>query len=145
MRSSGLARSGLFALALGLCVVAGASAHEHEKGKAAAGAAAATPAPKTLQGELLDMNCYMAHEGKGEKHKKCADACISEGAPMGLLTQDGKVYLLVADHALKDAYEGLKERAAEQVKVTGEVYERGGVQALLVKSVEGGKTAEGAK
>ena len=137
MTTRSIRHGAVWALVLGTCVSAGAWAHEHK------GAAAAEK--KTLAGELLDMNCYMAHEGKGEKHKQCAATCIDGGAPMGLLTSDGKVYLLVADHALKDTYDSLKEKAGEQVKVSGEVYHRGGVQALLVKSVDGGKPAESSK
>jgi len=118
--------------ALALCIVIAGlawSQQEHPK------ASAATPEMKTIQGEVLDMMCYMAHEGKGPKHKKCAETCISEGAPMGLLTSDGSVYLLVGDHAAPDAYASLKTKAAEQVKVSGDVMHRGGVQAVVVKSV----------
>ena len=131
-------------MGLAISVAAAAWAHEAHKPKAATPEAKAPAAEgkaemQTLQGELVDMNCYMAHEGKGEKHKKCADACISEGAPMGLLTQDGMVYLLLADHTLKEPYESLKEKAAEQVGVKGEIHQRGGVQALLVKGLETAK------
>ena len=87
---------------------------------------------QTLTGELLDLACYVGHEAKGEKHKSCAQACISGGAPMGLLTADGKVYLLVENHELKKPYEDLKTKAAEQVKVTGTVQERGGLPAIVL-------------
>lgn len=89
---------------------------------------------RSVQGEVLDMACYMAHEGKGSKHKSCALKCIKDGAPIGLLTKDGAVYLLVEDHDSPQPYAQIKEWAAEQVKVTGELKQRGGVQAILVKS-----------
>lgn len=89
-----------------------------------------------FQGEVLDMACYMAHEGKGKKHKKCAATCIAGGAPIGLLTKEGGVYLLVEDHENKLPYEGLKSLAAEKVRVTGEVHSRGGVQAVVIAKVE---------
>lgn len=38
-----------------------------------------------VQGELVDMSCYMAHEGKGPKHADCAKTCVLGGAPLGLL------------------------------------------------------------
>lgn len=91
---------------------------------------------QTLQGEVLDMACFMAHEGKGEKHKKCAAACLKDGTPAGLLTKDGQVYLLLEDHNAKKPYENVKGMAAEQVKVTGLVSAKGGVQAVVVKAVE---------
>lgn len=89
----------------------------------------------TIKGELLDMACYMGHEGKGKKHKKCAETCILGGAPLGLLTEKGDVYLLVEDHAKKEPYESLKGKAAETVSVTGDYFKRGGVQAVVVKKV----------
>jgi len=90
----------------------------------------------TVTGEVLDLACYMAHEGKGEKHKSCAQACINGGAPIGVLTADGDVYLLVEDHEAKKPYETLKGKAAEQVKVTGTLQQRGGLRAIVVASVQ---------
>ena len=89
---------------------------------------------QAVQGEVLDMACYMAHEGQGAKHKKCADKCIQGGAPLGLLTKEGQVYLLVEDHASPKPYAQIKGWAAEQVRVEGKVYERGGVRAIVVQS-----------
>ena len=68
----------------------------------------------SVTGELVDMNCYMAHGAKGDDHKSCATACIKGGAPMAVLTSDGKLYLLVADHGKKDAYEEAKKYAGSQ-------------------------------
>lgn len=89
-----------------------------------------------LQGEVLDMVCYMAHEGKGAKHAQCAQSCIDGGAPAGLLTKEGAVYLLLEDHSNKKPYEAAKKMAGKQVKVTGKAYTRGGVQALVLASAE---------
>lgn len=91
-----------------------------------------------LKGELLDMACYMAHEGKGKKHAKCAKMCVLGGAPLGILTKDGKVYLLVENHSsakAKKPYAQAKEFIAETVTITGTAYERGGVQAIVIESV----------
>ncbi len=90
----------------------------------------------TLQGEVLDMACYMAHEGKGPKHAQCAQSCIDGGAPAGLLTKEGAVYLLLEDHSNKKPYEAAKKMAGKQIKVTGKTYTRGGVQALVLASTE---------
>ncbi|MBI2119924.1 MAG: hypothetical protein HYT97_09925 [Elusimicrobia bacterium] len=91
---------------------------------------------QNIQGEILDMACYMAHEGKGAKHKKCAEQCIKGGAPLGLLTKESQVYLLVEDHNAPNPYNQIKTWAAEQVMVKGQVEARGGVQAIIVKSSE---------
>ncbi|MBI4425832.1 MAG: glutaredoxin family protein [Elusimicrobia bacterium] len=93
-------------------------------------------APTMLVGEVVDMACYMKKGLKGEDHRKCAEACIQEGVPLGLATRSGELYLLVEDHSARDAYRRLAELAAEQVRVTGDVYERGGVHAVVVRAVE---------
>ena len=95
----------------------------------------------TVTGELVDMACFMAHEGRGKKHAKCAEQCVLGGAPVGLVTDDGKVYLLVEDHSTpkaKKPYAQAKEMVAETVTITGHAYERGGVQAVVVESVKKG-------
>jgi len=92
---------------------------------------------KTISGEVLDMSCYMAKGAKGDGHKDCAAACIKGGAPMGLLTSDGKVYLLVENHDKKDAYAEAKNHAGAQVTVTGTVAEKGGMMGIIVNEVKG--------
>ncbi len=90
------------------------------------------------KGELVDMACYMAHEGKGKKHAACGKMCVTGGSPLGIVTGDGKVYLLVEDHATakaKKPYAQAKELVGDTVTIKGDTYERGGVQAIVVESV----------
>lgn len=89
--------------------------------------------PVTVQGEILDMHCYMGHGAKGPKHKECARKCLNEGAPAGLLGNDGKVYLLVEDHDKSKPYQELRKKGAEEVTVKGKLFNRGGVQAIVVE------------
>lgn len=92
----------------------------------------------TVKGELVDMACYMAHEGKGKKHAECGKMCVKGGSPLGLVTADGKTYLLVEDHSSVKArkpYAQAKELVADNVTIKGDMYERGGVQAIVVESV----------
>ncbi len=91
---------------------------------------------KTVSGEVLDMACYMAKGAHGEKHKGCAAACIKDGAPMGLLTSDGKIYLLVENHNKKEVYAKIKEHAGEKVTVTGTASVKGGLQGLVVDELK---------
>lgn len=90
----------------------------------------------TVKGEVVDMNCFMAHGASGKKHAACAKQCVLEGAALGLVSAGGDVYLLTADHSKKKAFAVIRELVAEQVKVSGELRKRGGVQALVVDSVE---------
>lgn len=92
----------------------------------------------TVKGELVDMACYMAHEGKGKKHAECAKTCVLGGSPLGILGPGGAVYLLVEDHSspkAKKPYAQAKELVAETVTITGQAYQRGGLQAIVVNSV----------
>ena len=93
----------------------------------------------TLQGEVLDLACYMPHLGQGKKHQECALTCLQNGAPAGLLTKDGKVYLLLPDHSQEKAFDPVKQLAGEIATVTGHLAKRGGLQALSVEKIEKAK------
>jgi len=90
---------------------------------------------KTVTGEILDMECYMSSGAHGADHKECAASCISRGEPVGILADDGKVYLLIKG---KDAavFAAAKKLAGEMATVTGTLSEKGGVQALIVSEVK---------
>jgi hypothetical protein len=91
---------------------------------------------KTVTGEILDMKCYMASGAHGDGHKECAATCINGGAPMGILTDDGKVYLLIEGSKNADAYDEAKKFAGEKVTLTGTFSDKNGVQALIVTEVK---------
>ena len=91
---------------------------------------------KTVTGEILDMKCYMTSGAHGEAHKDCAAMCIKGGAPMGILADDGKVYLLIEGKNDSGAFEEAKKHAGETVTITGTLSEKNGVQALIVTEVK---------
>src|SRR5687768_13375977 len=101
-------------LALALGIAGGAYAadeHKHsDDHKHAEPAKGDAKSSQTLRGEIVDLNCYLAHGGKGEKHAKCAKQCVAGGAPMGLATEKG-LYLIVGDHGAEKAYAAAKELA----------------------------------
>ena len=92
----------------------------------------------TWTGEVLDLACYAAQGAKGADHAGCAKTCVKGGQPMGLLTEDGSVLLLAANHQDGAPYEALKDMAGGMAEVTGEMSERGGVKVV---SVTGSKSA----
>ena len=91
---------------------------------------------KTVTGEILDMKCYMASGAHGPDHKECAAKCVKGGSPMGILADDGKVYLLIEGDEGSAAFEEAKKHAGETVTVTGTLSEKNGVQALIVTEVK---------
>jgi hypothetical protein len=90
----------------------------------------------TIQGEILDMACYVSHEAKGPDHAGCAKRCVKAGQPMGLLAEDGTVYLLYASHEDGSAFEKTKEHAGENVEVTGVLATQAGIKGLEVHDVK---------
>jgi hypothetical protein len=121
MKKSSFKRSCL--LAISLCALSLTSFGQEKKST-------------TISGEVLDMACYSSSGASGEGHKSCAAACIKGGSPMGLLTSDGKVYLIVENHDKKDAYTETQKHAGEQITATGTVSDRGGLQTLIVDEVK---------
>ena len=91
---------------------------------------------QTLAGEVVDTGCYLAHAARGEKHIGCATKCINQGMPMGLLTSDGRLYLLTLNHDDPDPYTQLKGMAGKNVQVTGVVMDRSGMKGIDVTEVK---------
>lgn len=91
--------------------------------------------PVTITGEIVDMHCYTSRGAHGADHAGCSNACISRDVPVGLLTADGMLYLLLNEKpvAVKDKVAGM---AGKTVKATGKVIERNGVKALQLATVE---------
>ena len=96
----------------------------------------AVPSDVTLTGEVIDLACYIAHGAKGPDHAGCAAKCVEMGQPAGLAASDGKVYILVADHADSSAYTKAKSMAGKKVEVKGEVTAKDGMSALTVHAVK---------
>jgi hypothetical protein len=93
-------------------------------------------------GEIVDMSCYTGHGATGEKHgHECGAKCVANGTPMGLLTSNGKVMLLVLDHDTADPYNACKGWVGDKVEVTGTLASRGGINAI---DVTGAKPAAAA-
>jgi len=95
---------------------------------------------KTVTGEVVDMGCYLGHAARGANHVSCATKCINQGMPMGLLTNNGTLYLLTLDHDDADPYNKIKTMAGKSVSVTGEVMTRSGMKAIDVHSFVAAKS-----
>jgi hypothetical protein len=90
----------------------------------------------TVRGEIVDLGCYLSSGAKGKDHQGCAQMCINNGMPMGLLTNDGALYLLTMNHSNADPYNQAKKWAADQVEVIGPYSIRNGFQAIEVDQVK---------
>jgi hypothetical protein len=88
----------------------------------------ASAATQTIKGEVVDLMCYLDHGAKGEKHKGCAKKCIESGGPVGLLTADDQLYLVIGDH--QPLNKELSAKAAETITLKGKVVERNGMKMI---------------
>lgn len=91
----------------------------------------------TVQGEIVDLACYMAKGSRGASHKACAQLCAKRGAPIGVLTDTGELFLLVDDHNNSDPYEAAKKLAGERAEVNGKEISKQGVASIVVGAVKG--------
>ena len=100
--------------------------------------AAPAVAADTVTGEVVDLACYLPHPqtGQGASHRKCAETCAKKGLPIGIVTDDKQVYLLLEDHENPKPYAQAKEKAAEKITVEGDKATQGGLQAIVVESVK---------
>ncbi len=89
-----------------------------------------------VNGEILDMACYVSHGAKGSSHKRCAQTCAEHGMPLGILTDDGKVYLLYPKHGAEEKFADVKKLAGANAKLTGIAQEKGGILGFEVHSAE---------
>lgn len=100
----------------------------------------ANPAkPGTVVGEILDFSCYLQIGKHGEKHRSCAQKCFTAGQPIGLLAQDGTMYMLMEEEhdprrdGLTDFRKAAIEHASHIMEVSGTMSEHGGYKALYVQ------------
>ncbi len=93
----------------------------------------ATP-NQVLTGEVVCVSCYLAHDGIGEDHAKCAKKCFQKGMPMGLKVGN-KLYLVVGEgHASANAM--LSAYAGEKVTVSGHLLEKDGMSMIEIESIQ---------
>lgn len=97
-------------------------------------APSAMAAEATVKGEVVDLMCYLDHGAKGDKHAGCAEKCIKSGGPVGLLTADDQLYLVVGEH--KPMNDQLAPLAGKTITVKGKVVERHGMKMIENAEIE---------
>jgi hypothetical protein len=104
---------------------------------AATGFAWVAWAADTLSGEVIDLACYL-HDPrmKGASHRKCAETCAKKQIPMGILTEDGQVFVLLEDHDNPKAYADALAKAAQKITVVGQKVAQGGVNGIVVETAQ---------
>ena len=97
--------------------------------------------PMTVEGEVVDVSCFLQLGKRGEAHIACGQKCVRNGQPAGILTDTGDLYLVIPEehHPRRDAQASLKERFAElmgkRVQVSGMAASYRDYHTLFVKSL----------
>jgi hypothetical protein len=95
--------------------------------------------PVKVRGLLRDVACPLQNqEGTSRKfNKKCAMDCVKAGAPIGILTDDGSLYLVISD-TMPDVPQNEKVMpyVGKYVEVSGNVFERKGVRAIMIREIK---------
>ncbi|MBI3865440.1 MAG: hypothetical protein HY290_26490 [Planctomycetia bacterium] len=96
----------------------------------------------TIVGEIIDLSCYLQVGKHGDKHRDCGQKCVRNGQPVGLLTEDGAVYMLIDEehNPRRDGMTEFRKQAVELmahvVTVHGTLTEVDGFKALYVQGSE---------
>jgi hypothetical protein len=94
---------------------------------------------KTVKGEIVDFSCYLEVGKHGEKHRDCAQKCFRAGQPIGLLTSDGTLYMLMEEEhdprrdGMGTFRQAAVDHAAHVMEVTGTATSVNGFNALFVQ------------
>jgi hypothetical protein len=100
---------------------------------------AATGKRVSITGEVIDSWCYITEImfPEGSAHHQCALWCTAGGVPVGILADDGQVYMVlkVGSDTTNVANQTVMKIQSHRVSVDGDLYERDGIKYLLVSSV----------
>jgi hypothetical protein len=95
----------------------------------------------TVVGEIVDFSCYLQLGKHGDAHRACGQKCVSNGQPVGLLTQKGELYMLMPEEhdPRRDGGVDAKSSAADHmghiVEVNGTEASAGAYHAIYVQGL----------
>ena len=102
-------------------------------------AQAAAPQRVEVTGEVIDSWCYISEimYPEGTAHHQCALWCAAGGIPVGILGDDGEVYLVLklGDDTTNVANPAVLDIQSHRVRVDGDLYLRDGMKYLLVDRI----------
>ena len=102
-------------------------------------AAVMTPERVKVTGEVIDSWCYITETmfPEGSAHHQCALWCAAGGIPVGILGDDGQVYMVLkmGDDATSVANPAVLKIQSHRVSVDGDLYTRDGINYLVVSQV----------
>ncbi len=102
-------------------------------------AGAATPKRVQITGEVIDTWCYITEimYGEGTAHRQCALWSAAGGIPVGVLGDDGQVYMVLklGDDTTNVANPTILKIQAHRVTVDGDLFVRDGINYLMIDQI----------
>ncbi len=92
----------------------------------------------TVTGEIVDVSCYLQLNKRGQGHIACGSGCVRNGQPIGLVTADRQLYLIVPEEhdprrgGLVDIRAFFADHMGQTAMVTGMLVVKDGYRAIFV-------------
>ena len=103
----------------------------------AADKADSTAGTRTVEGLVRDIACPLQNRKSTATSydKDCITMCAKVGSPLGILTNNGTLYVPVTESMPDTGQDALKPFIGEHVKATGKVFERNGTHAIEISEI----------
>lgn len=91
----------------------------------------------TIEGEVVDFECYLRDGSRGQRHKSCALTCRKNGGSLAIVEdRSGDLYPVAGNTAASDPGAAVAEYIGARIAVRGQLYERAGARILVVERAE---------
>lgn len=94
---------------------------------------------KTVGGLVRDIACPVQNKASTARrfNLECAKQCAKRGSPLVILTDHGEMYFPISESMPDtDQRKKLLPFVGKYVKATGEVYERSGTHAIVIREIK---------
>jgi hypothetical protein len=88
---------------------------------------------RTVQGLVRDIACPL--QNRKSTATSFSKMCEKAGSPLGILTNDGSVYVPITESMPDTGQNALKPFVGEYVQATGKVFERNGAHAIEISDI----------
>jgi len=99
----------------------------------------------TISGLVRDIACPIQNKESTARHfnRDCALSCARQGSPLAILTDDGTMYLPISESMPDtDQRSKLMPFVGKYVRAVGDVYERKGLHAVVLKEINEDTTVQ---
>ena len=97
--------------------------------------------PGVITGYVRDIACLVRNPKAGAATtaltKDCLEKCVRQGSPIGILTEDGSIYLPISETIPDTSTRNqILPYTGKYVRASGKMLERGGLLAISMEKIE---------